>query len=656
MSGVESAVGDRARHRRPRLIALSTTAIVATWAFVAPAEASVTYPVTTVAVGSAPAGIAVDPVTHQVFVANELVGTVSAINEATHAVATITLPLPNGDVDGVAVDVTRSLPVVQKAARSLNGAIVPPPIGIETSTVYVTYVSGSVSVINPATDTVTATITLPTGARPFGIAIDGSTNTAYIASTNGSLYVFSCTTNAVTGTLPVPGQPSMIAVDSTSHMVYLADQTGNAVYAINPTTAVTATLPNPYPGFVAVDPALHTLYVTAYSGNTVDAIDESSSAVVPITVGSHPLGIAVDTANHRVYVSNRGDGTVSIIDGTTDKVVGTSPLNGNETVGQIAVDSASHTAYIATEGGTVDVLGRTVTPPVVTRLSGSDRYATAVAVSQSQFPTDGSAGAVVLARGDDYPDALVGAPLAKADNAPLLLTSGPSVTAVTLGEIRRVLASGKTVYVLGGAAAIPSTVDTQLAGLGYHVVRYSGDSRYGTAVAVATALGNPSTVLLATGINFPDALSAGVAAAKAGGVVLLTDGVTLPIETAAYLTAHATTTYAVGGPAASADPSATALVGTDRYATAIDVAQQFFTTPTTVGVATGLAFPDALSGGAALGRLGAPLVLVAGTTLPSSASTYLTSIDPATTTGYLFGGPNTVSAPVLTAVQNALVN
>ena len=60
------------------------------------------------------------------------------------------------------------------------------------------------------------------------------------------------------------------------------------------------------------------------------------------------------------------------------------------------------------------------------------------------------------------------------------------------------------------------------------------------------------------------------------------------------------------------------------------------------------------SGGAALGRLGAPLVLVAGTSMPASASNYLISIDVATTTGYLVGGINTVSAPVLTAVQTAL--
>jgi YVTN family beta-propeller protein len=648
MTGIASAVNDGSRRRiRRRLLAVTGTATIAAWTIAAlPAEASVTYPVTRVSVGTFPLGIAVDPLTHQVFVANGHGQTVSAINEATNAVATISLPIDGAST--VAVDVTRSFPIV-------NGVKV--PIGIDRSTVYITYTNGSMSVINPVTDKVTATIALPAGAEPSAVAIDTSTHVAYIANSNGSVVVFSCKTNTVTGTLPVNSHPQSIAVDSTTHTIYAGDPNGNTVSVINPTTGVTATLRVTQPARLAVDPPLHTLYVTsASSDGTLEAIDETSSAVHPITVGPGPYGVAVDTATHRVYVSNTGDRTVSIVDGTSDRVVGTtSSLDPIQNVGNVAVDAATHTAYIAMENASVAVVGRTVTPPTLGRLSGSDRYATAVAVSQSQFPTDGSAGAVVLARGTDYPDALVGTPLAKANNAPLLLTSGTSVTPVTLAEIQRVLPTGKTVYVLGGTAAIPSTVDTQLTGLGYQVVRYSGATRYATAVAVAVALGNPTTVLLATGVNFPDALSAGVAAAKVGGVVLLTAGATLPTETATYLTAHAMTTYAVGGPAATADPSATAIVGADRYETAVDVAQKFFTAPTTVGVATGLAFPDALSGGAALGRLGAPLVLVAGTSVPTSASSYLTSVDAATTKGFLFGGPNTVSAAVLTGVQGALV-
>jgi hypothetical protein len=96
--------------------------------------------------------------------------------------------------------------------------------------------------------------------------------------------------------------------------------------------------------------------------------------------------------------------------------------------------------------------------------------------------------------------------------------------------------------------------------------------------------------------------------------------------------------YAVGGPAAAADTTATALAGADRYATATAVATQFFTAPTTIGVASGVTFADALSGGAYLAHAGGPLVLSDPAVLPASTSTYLTANAATVTTATLFGG------------------
>jgi len=286
----------------------------------------------------------------------------------------------------------------------------------------------------------------------------------------------------------------------------------------------------------------------------------------------------------------------------------------------------------------------------VGREAGADRIATAVAVSQDSFPS-GNAGAVVLARADDYPDALVGGPLAASKNAPLLLTQGSTLPSATVTEIRRVLPSGATVYILGGTSAVPISVATQLTGLGYAVVRYSGADRYATAVAVAVALGNPSTVLLATGTNFPDALAAGPAAAHLHGAILLTSGSTLPAETSAYL-AGAHSIYAIGGPAATAAPSAQAVVGADRFATAAAVATKFFPSSAGAGVATGTGFPDALAGGAQLALRGAPLLLSSQTGLPPSTTAYLVADHGVLTNVYVYGGTSvlgTVVANQLTA-------
>jgi hypothetical protein len=78
---------------------------------------------------------------------------------------------------------------------------------------------------------------------------------------------------------------------------------------------------------------------------------------------------------------------------------------------------------------------------------------------------------------------------------PLLNTAGSALPAPTAAEVTRVLAQGKTVYLLGGTTAIPATIATQLTGTGYVVSRISGSDRYATAVAVADAMGDPSAFL-----------------------------------------------------------------------------------------------------------------------------------------------------------------
>lgn len=296
----------------------------------------------------------------------------------------------------------------------------------------------------------------------------------------------------------------------------------------------------------------------------------------------------------------------------------------------------------------------TPAPQPVQRLAGNDRFETASVVSQTEYPTAASAGAVVLARADDYPDALVGAPLAAADNGPLLFTTGASLPDSTKAEITRVLPQGRTVYLLGNTGAIPASIATQLSGMGYTVVRFGGANRFETAVAVAHALGDPSTVLLATGANFADALASGPAAASVHGAVLLTGGAQLPKVTADYLAAHPGTVYAIGGPAAAADPKAIAVMGANRYATAAVAAAKFFATPTTVGVASGAAFADGLPAGAFLAHTGGPLLLTDPAGLPSDTGNYLAGAKGSVQTSNTFGGPASMSAGVLSQIASAL--
>src|SRR5699024_1991662 len=137
-------------------------------------------------------------------------------------------------------------------------------------------------------------------------------------------------------------------------------------------------------------------------------------------------------------------------------------------------------------------------PEDVVRLSGEGRIETALAISQEQFD-DHQADAVVLARADQYPDALAGTALAAAGNAPLLITSSDDLVEAVGTEITRVLGGEGVVHLVGGTAALQPTVEQQVTQLGADVVRHEGPTRFETAAAVAHTLGEVDHVLITTG-------------------------------------------------------------------------------------------------------------------------------------------------------------
>jgi len=262
----------------------------------------------------------------------------------------------------------------------------------------------------------------------------------------------------------------------------------------------------------------------------------------------------------------------------------------------------------------------------------------------------------VLAVDDDFPDALAGVPLAVAKGGPLLLTGSASLDPDVGTELVRILPPGATVYLLGGTSALSDSVAEGVTALGFNAIRYGGATRFETAAIIADqGLGDPSTVLEVTGLSFPDALAAGSAAAEAKGAVLLTNGSTQSPTTAAYLADHSDDArYTIGGPAALADPTANPVVGSDRYQTSALVAASFFSFPDAIGVATGMDFPDSLSGGVHIGRLGGPLLLTNPDSLSEAVAGYLAENKTTDANAYIYGGPLAVSPAVEAAVNAAL--
>ncbi|WBB78237.1 cell wall-binding repeat-containing protein [Micromonospora sp. WMMD882] len=304
----------------------------------------------------------------------------------------------------------------------------------------------------------------------------------------------------------------------------------------------------------------------------------------------------------------------------------------------------------------------------VVRLYGQNRYTTAIAVSQSHWKTVGDsadhreqANSVVLSRSDMFADALSGAALASAKAGPLLMTPPDGLDAYTRAEMQRILPQGGTVYLLGSEGALAKKVADDSAALGYTVRRLQGPTRYDTSVEIAKEISpNPELVLMATGTDFPDALAAGAAAGSYVGegvpsaVVLLTKDAVMPDATRAFLDTlpPSREIFGIGNAAADAaqsyDPGAYRVAGPSRYDTAAFTAEVFFAGQRHAGVATALDWPDALAGGALMGRLNGPLLLTPGTgaNLGVAAQYSLDEGSGPIHTVLIFG-----SAPVVTATQ-----
>jgi YVTN family beta-propeller protein len=102
-----------------------------------------------------------------------------------------------------------------------------------TNKVYVAkFSSPTISVIDGATNTISATITV--GAYPNGVVVNPSTNTIYVANSGaGTVSVINGSTNTVSATIPIGVNPFGIAVNPSTNRAYAANDNPGIVYVIS---------------------------------------------------------------------------------------------------------------------------------------------------------------------------------------------------------------------------------------------------------------------------------------------------------------------------------------------------------------------------------------------------------------------------------------
>jgi putative cell wall-binding protein len=421
------------------------------------------------------------------------------------------------------------------------------------------------------------------GAAPGPIKVDGTLNGAGINDATAPNAFASKV--IVTANTPPKGAPQLTGGSYVISPVVLAEQTALSAdddLCVYFDKNIEST-PAPAPA-VAVSGGSDTATVTANTGNNSVFVNVTPSA---------PNTASTFTISNLPIETNSG----GIITTTVKLDNGDETCDGDETV---LVDLPATAGFVGFVG----------------RLGGADRFATAELITEADSSCFNT---VILARGDQFADALAASYVAGHEGAGILLTNTDSIPASTLNGLRNV--GAKRVLLMGGTAAISDAVATQLDGTTAYnchagpvvpattltVQRLAGSDRFQTAQVAAEFEGlgsagaldtnrdgdcndDAKTAIVASGSTFADALAAGPLA-YAGNPkfgcgnatpipLLLTGAAGVPAATTAALTnLGIQNVIVVGGTAAVSDAAVAQLTsagysvrriaGANRNATAV---------------------------------------------------------------------------------------
>ncbi len=533
--------------------------------------------------------------------------------------------------------------------------VTPRPAGAE---VWISNTSdGTITIIETSTNTVAGTIT--TGGAPRGIVFTADDSTAYVL--NGGLGVvqivdttdrtFTAVGAGLTGfsnaVLSADESELYTQWTNADRIIAIDVSDGSFDYSLRPQLDGTARA-------ITYSPDGTEIWLPVGdtpSTSTVVVMDATATTILDsIPLSGLPNGFAFSESGTRAFVSIGQEDVVQVIDTATRTVLG-STIVGRDPSG-VAAGPGDRMAVAVHSDDDLAILGFDQE-----RLAGANRFATAVAVSQRAFPSGAST--VFVASGRTFPDALAAGPAAGALGGALLLTEPGSLPTVVRNEIDRL--NPDTIYLVGGTGAVSTAVENALKVLQPNTIRLAGANRYATGAAIVEEVWGGTTVpevFIATGRNYPDALSAGAVAAAEGVPVVLVDGSrsTVPQATIDLIAdldpAQITIAGGIGavsaGIASQLDAAFTAevrrLAGANRYETSAAINLDAYPTNAGVIYATGTGFADALAGAALAGRAQIPVYLVQPGCVPEAA---IDAIWSGTTTNlFLLGGTGALSTAV----------
>lgn len=297
----------------------------------------------------------------------------------------------------------------------------------------------------------------------------------------------------------------------------------------------------------------------------------------------------------------------------------------------------------------------------VQRISGENRVQTAIEVSKKMFKE--GTNKVVLANQDNYSDVLTAAPFAKANNASLLYVSSNSISKEVMSEIARLKA--KEITIIGGEKSVDEGLKKELEKRNFKVDRLSGSDRYKTSAQIAAKLidGKTTTLEIASGENYNDALSLNNAAEKDKAPILLVRVNAIDKSVEDVIKSSKASLINIAGGEKSVSESTKANIkkisnatvnrmgGADRYETSILLAK-YSGAKEVVVVASGEKFADALVAAPFSAKQNGAILLTNKNKLGDKAEQFIK--DTKFNKSYVIGGEKSVSEDVINQLTSII--
>lgn len=262
------------------------------------------------------------------------------------------------------------------------------------------------------------------------------------------------------------------------------------------------------------------------------------------------------------------------------------------------------------------------------RIGGTTQYDTAAQIATTGWAGGASTAIIAIGTVGNSYDALAAGPLAEKKNAPILLTEGARLTAVTQSALQSL--GVKNVIIVGGTGVVKQSVEDAIKALGISTSRLAGADAAETSVKVAQQVGASSAIVLAGGKG-QDALSvASIAAAKGYPILYTNKASNLPDSVANYVAtlSGVSTSYVIGGRGVIYDAETLQLPGTvvryggyDAYDTNLAVIQGLVAGGidfSKVYVANGQTMVDALAGAPLAAKTNSVIVLTDNSKIPAA--------------------------------------